>query len=493
MAYLSSGSLVASEPASTALSDRVSLYGRASFGAEDWLKLSHAFASYAAIYRSQLWVSTLVSKLAFGTARLPLKTYRRMPDGRNDARDTPYGRLLRKPNRAHDPFFFWLWTSSTYDIYGEALWVKIRPRPGAAPVELWPLHPANVTVTRDENGELRYLWQYASDAAFSWGVADIVHFKNYNPETQTRGLSRLEPLRPTLVNEDAIRRAQSAFWNNGGRPSVILSHPKTLTEPAEQRVQASWNAAHQGVDSWAKAAILEEGMTATVTQLSAEEMQYIESRRINREEACALYDVPPPVVHLLERATFSNITEQHRSMYRDTMAPRLGLFEAALDQQLRPDFDPTGELYAEFLMDEVLRGAFEQRTEAYQRAIQSGWMKPSEVRQAENLPDAGEEADRLYINGAIMPMAAQPAEEPVGDLVEDVPVQRAANARRAVLGRLGRVADLASIDLLALTAGLDERTTGLVIAHVRACQARREGVAVLRQRLNSDLTGEVDG
>jgi hypothetical protein len=103
---------------------------------------------------------------------------------------------------------------------------------------------------------------------------------------------------------------------------------------------------HSGVDKWGKAAILEEGLTANVIQLTAEEMQYIEGRRLNREEACARYDVPPPVVHILDRATFSNITEQMRSMYRDTMAPRLALYESVLDTQLRPDFDPTGTLYA---------------------------------------------------------------------------------------------------------------------------------------------------
>jgi phage portal protein BeeE len=82
---------------------------------------------------------------------------------------------------------------------------------------------------------------------------------------------------------------------------------------------------------------------------------------------CAVYDVPPPVVHILDRATFSNITEQMRSMYRDTMAPRLGLYESVLDSQLRPDFDPRGDLYAEFLMDEVLRGSFEQRARPTRR------------------------------------------------------------------------------------------------------------------------------
>jgi hypothetical protein len=37
--------------------------------------LTSRYSTYAEIYRSQLWVSTLVNKLAMSTARLPLKVY----------------------------------------------------------------------------------------------------------------------------------------------------------------------------------------------------------------------------------------------------------------------------------------------------------------------------------------------------------------------------------------------------------------------------------
>ena len=369
------------------------------------IALANAHATYGQIYRSQVWVATLVNKLAFGVARLPLKVYQRADTGREEARDTPFARLLRSPNTRHDPFFFWLWTASTFEVYGEAIWVKIRPGRGQPPVQLWPLHPSNVTTRREKDGTLTYLFTFGAAAVpiMEFDQSDIVHFRSYNPDDQVRGMSRLEPLRQTLVSEDAARRASTAFWQNGARPSAALTTDKTLTQPAIDRVSAQWRQLHGGVDSWGKTAILEEGLKPTFFPLNAEEMQYIESRRLNREEACGIYDVPPPVVHILDRATFSNITEQMRSMYRDTMAPRLGLFESVIDTQLRPDFDPRGTVYAEFLLDEVLRGAFEARADAYQKAINSGWMQPAEVRQAENLPYV-EGSDQLYLNGALVPL-----------------------------------------------------------------------------------------
>jgi HK97 family phage portal protein len=426
---ISAGQVVAP----VALSDAVPTWSNQTYYPGTGLGLSKAFASYGQVYKTQVWVSTLVNKLAFGVARLPLKCYQRDDaNARSEARDTPYAQLLRNPNSRHDPFFFWLWTASTFEVYGEALWVKDRPAPGRAPTGLWPLHPSNVFTRRTDKpetlksgvqvdaGELIYGYYAgtATAALMEWRQDDIVHFKGYNPENQIRGMSRLEPLRQTILNEDAARRASQAFWANGGRPSMTVTHPGQISKPAQDRLKSTLDALHSGVDNWGKIALLEEGMTANPMPLNAEEMQYIESRKVNREEACGLYDVPPPVVHILDRATFSNITEQMRSMYRDTMAPRLGLYESVLDTQLRPDFDPRGVLYAEFLMDEVMRGAFEDRAIANQAAINSAQRTPNEIRRLDNLPPL-EGGDRLYINAASIPLGDAALGAPTGsDVVE---------------------------------------------------------------------------
>ena len=405
------------------------------------LALTNLFASHAAIYRKQVWVYTVVRKLATATARLPLKVYERTDEGRRSATNSAYARLLARPNPRMDPFFFWLWTASTQEVYGEAMWAKIRDRRGQV-VELWPLHPSSIYTRRDEDGSLVYGYLTSQgDPDFEIPARDIVHFKSYNPDDTVRGMSPLEPLRQTLVNEDAARRATSAFWQNGARPSVALKHPGNLSEAAAERLKARWEAIASGVDNTGKTVVLEEGLEPQVMSLSAEEAQYIETRKLNREEVCGAYDVPPPVVHILDRATFSNITEQMRSMYRDTMAPRLSLFESVLDQQLRPDFDSAGTIYAEFLLDEVLRGAFEDRVQAMNTAVQSGQLTINEARTLENRPrvDGG---DVPLINSAMVPLGTTAPQA-------DIP----AEVVRSVTDRAARRKSLHEIDRDALVAG----------------------------------------
>jgi hypothetical protein len=190
------------------------------------------------------------------------------------------------------------------------------------------------------------------------------------------------------------------------------------------------------------------------------------------------------------------------------MAPRLQLLEADLDFQLRPDFSDDS-IYAEFLMDEVLRGDFEVRMDAYQKAIGSAQKTPNEARKLENLQpiDGG---DRLFINSTLIPIDEvssrtspnPPAESVPGSTpaVEEAPTtapmlipkrtpsdQTTSSAKslspkelRDVMGRLSRVKSLESMDLSVLVAGLNGGTDAVLKAAIGA-----RSIEDLRDRLRA--------
>jgi HK97 family phage portal protein len=450
------------------------------------LERGYRTSGYAEMYKRQLWVSVVVNKRAGMVARLPLPVYQRSAAGRQRTSVHPYARLLAQPNSKHDPFLFWTWTCSTWDIYGEAMWAKVRDA-GGRPVELLPLHPTCMTL--EDNGT----WTYRSGSAEVTNIppSDIVHFRTYSPDSMNRGMSRLEPLRETLSNEDAARRATSSFWTKGARPAFALTHPSNLSQPAGERLRAQWDSQHGGVDNTGKTVILEEGMTALPLTINNNDAQYIETRKLNREEVVAAYDMPPPAVHILDHATFSNITEQFRSVYRDTMAPVLGYFEAVLEQQLRrsvrpgasePDFGD--EVYAEFLLDEVLRGSFEARQEAYSKAT---YMTIAEVRERENLPFI-KGTDVILVNTAVQPLdmlgavTAARIAGPTGQSAATAALP--AEAARSLMGRLSRQKSLDDIDEAALTAGLNGHTD-LVLSTLADAKRAGEDVAMFRTRLRA--------
>jgi HK97 family phage portal protein len=414
------------------------------------LNIGNRWASYSEMYRRQDWVRICVDKRATLLSCLPLKVYRRDESSRPEARDHPYAQLLARPNPLHSDVFFWSWIQSTYDIYGEAFVYKLRNR-GGRPVQLGLLHPTGMHECEERGG--RVLWDYENAHVRISGIpaADLIHFRTYNPDSVNRGLSKLESLRATLENEDAALRAQSSFWRNGARPGVALTHPGKLSQPAADRLKLRWDAIAAGADNVGKTVVLEEGVKPEILQISAQEAQYIEARRLNREEVIATYDIPPPAVHDNEHSTYANITEQMRSVYRDTIAPVTVSLAAELETQLRgsvrpgasaPDFGD--DVYAEFLLDGVMRGDFEQRADAYQKSINSGWQTPAEIRKLENLPFI-EGSNRLFINSTMVPLDVQTV----------APAAIDQETMRTVMGRLSRQKTIDEVDIADVVFGLN--------------------------------------
>lgn len=501
------------------------------------LQLGQRWASYSALYRSQVWVRILVDKRALLLARLPLKVYEHDALNRPEVPDNPYAVLLNRPNPRQSRFAFWQWVMTTFDIYGEVFVGKLRD-PGGRPYQLVPMHPTSMHEADERDG--RIFWDFDNGKVTLKGIPDedLFHLRNYNPDSYCRGLSKLESLRSTLENEEAALRAQASFWRNGARPGVALSHPGTLSQKAADRLKLSWEAVSAGADNFGRTVVLEEGMTPQVLSLNAEEAQYIEGRRLNREEVIAAFDIPPPAVHDLTRATFSNITAQLRSIYRDTMAPVCAFLESELETQVRgsvragasdPDFSE--DVYAEFLLDGVLRGDFEDRAAAYQQAINSGWQTPAEVRKLENLPFI-EGSDKLFINSTMVPVGDDDDGDEVDERIDPALVNAVgvlirsgyapdavlealglppmehlgllpitlqaeeifdadaaaaeeglpADDVRMLLGRLSRQKTLDEVDPGALVAGLNG-SSDRVLAQLDAAVGGAEGVMGLRQRI----------
>lgn len=440
-------------------------------------------SAYSGIYSRQLWVYVVVSKRALATARLPLHVYKRDEKNRPRADEHPMAQLLARPNPGMTPFELWEWTSSTFDVYGETFWFKRRDRRAPAGLWLYPFHPSAMTYDDDRGS---WTFNNGKRKVEDIAEADLVHFRGFNPNSMTRGMSPLEPLRATLENEWSARTATSSFWKRGARPGTYLVHKANLSEPAQARLKAQIDSISAGADKTGVTVVLEEGMEPKPMMLTAEEAQYIETRKLNREEVCAAYHMPPPAVQILDRATFSNITEQFRSVYRDTMAPHLGRFEGTVERDLRRAEFPSDDVYGEFLMDEVLRGDFETRQAALNQASH---MTIAEKRKIENLPFI-DGTDRIFLNTATMPLDAidaqaaaiaastQTAEDP---LAEVIPLAVA----RSVMGRLSWQQNLDDVDPKHLIADLDEKATGLVLNALAIERAGAGDVTTLRERIRS--------
>jgi HK97 family phage portal protein len=376
------------------------------------VELEYRFSLYGELYMRNSWVHTVIDKRANAVARLPVNVWDVDGDTRTLDSRSAYARLIADPCPYLSQFEFWHRVQTNIDIYGEMYLAIVRDITGA-PTSFLPMHPSRVALRRDpKTGEYTYFFQAGSGInteLVKFAEEDIVPFRLYNPNKLERGLSRMEAIRQTVFAEDSARNAANSMLRNGGRPNIVLKTDKRLNDAGYQRLKTKWENAHAGTSNEGKTLILEEGMDAAALQVSPVDLELIEARKMNREEIAAVYDIAPTLIGILEHATFSNITEQIRGFYRDTMAPPIEFIQSVMDKYVGSYW--TRKNIMRFSVDEVMRGDYEKRVEAAHSGIAVGLYTPNEARELVGLNRYDDpKADKLYANSAIQPLG-EPAEQ----------------------------------------------------------------------------------
>jgi HK97 family phage portal protein len=353
--------------------------------------------TYAAIYKAQPNVRTVVDFLARNIAQLGLHVFRRVSDtDRVRLVDHELADWLARPN----PFTtrYRLIESLLCDlgIHFNAYWLKVR-MPDR--IGLVRLPPAQMCV---EGGLLPsgFIWTNEDGTTQQFATSEICHFNGFDPENPLMGFSPLETLRRILAEEAAAGEFREQYWGNAGRFEGVIERPKdapkwTPTQKADWRSQ--WQAAFgSGGARAGQVAILEDGMSLKQASFSAKDSEYLASRKLTREECAAAYHVPLPLVGILEHATFSNIKEQHKHLYQDCLGPWLEMIQAEVERQLLTECADQNGIYVEFNIAEKMKGSFEEQSASLRTLIGRPIMTANEGRARLNLPRIDDaEADEL--------------------------------------------------------------------------------------------------
>ncbi|QRI45413.1 portal protein [Arthrobacter phage Leona] len=355
---------------------------------------------YAAIWRAQGSVRTTVDFLGRNIASLGLHTFRRVSDNDRERLTThPLARLLARPNPATTPYRLMDGLVRDLAIFDRAYWLKMFT---AGTPWLLRLPPAAVVPQGS------WLWPEAFEYNGTKGkkvfpADQVVHFRGYSPEGDLAGSSPIESLRRVLSEEYEAGRMREQTLRNGARASGYLERPvpqpgqAAWSKEARDRFRMQWRAQYTGGGPEAGGTpILEDGMKFVPAQQSAKDLQYVEVRKLAREEVAAAYFIPPTMVGIMDSATFSNIKEQHKHLYQDTLGPWLTMISQELELQLLPDFPDSEGVYLEFNLEEKLRGSFEEQAAQLQAATGGPWMTRNEARAMRNLP-AIEGGDELIV------------------------------------------------------------------------------------------------
>ena len=348
-------------------------------------------------------VYACVRVIAETIASLPLHVYESTDAGSRKANEHPLYRLLHdEPNTEMTSFIWREVMLSHLLLYGNS-YCQILRSGRSKIVGLYPLLPDHMAVDRDTKGKLTYTYTTSEGRMEQLNPEDVLHIPGLGFDG-VMGYSPIALEKAAIGLGIAAEEYGSKFFQNGARPSGILTHPNTVKDPAALR--ASWNAAYGGSSNASRVAVLEEGMTFVPLSMPNNEAQFLETRKFQVTEICRIFRVPPHMIGDLERATFSNIESQNISFAVHTIRPWLVRIEQAINKTLIPENEKS-RYYVQFNIDGLMRGDYKSRMEGYAIARQNGWMSANDIRALENLnPISEEEGGNAYlVNGNMIPIS----------------------------------------------------------------------------------------
>jgi len=331
-------------------------------------------------------VYACVRVIAETVASIPLITYRRLSDGgKTRAEDDPLYTLLRVSPNAEQTSLEWREQMLTHLLLrGNAYSRIVRDRRGIV-LELVPLNSDEIEVKSNGGGAIvGYTYRHRETITPS----DMLHLRGLSSDGVV-GRSVLRDASDTFAAAKSAQEYGRRAFENDATPGMVLRHPETLDEEAAKRLRESWEQMFAGPRNAGRVAVLEEGMSVEKIQMSAEDLQFIDTRKLQRSEIAAIFRVPPHMVGDLQHATFSNIEQQSIDFVMHCIRPWCVRIEQALYKKLLTPAQKQ-DLFVEFLLDGLVRGDLQSRYTAYQVGRQAGFLSVNDIRNLENLnPIAG--------------------------------------------------------------------------------------------------------
>lgn len=369
--------------------------GRASAGVRVSPTTSMALAAYYAC----------LNIIAQDCAKLPLQVLKRTKSGREKAEDHDLWPILMEEFNEDMTAYVGRETMSHHapgwgNAYGYIERDRSMRRTEGEVVGIYPIHPARVTVERnDRTGELEYHIYEGYSASERDEIPaiiparDMLHIKGLSPDG-ILGYSVAQIARESLGLSLAAQEFGASFYGNGATPTGILTHPQKLSQQAKEALTAQWHKRPKGAT-----AVLEEGFTWQQITIPPEQAQFLVTRQFQVLEICRWFRMQPHKVQDLTNAHHTNIESQNIEHVVDTMMP----WHVRWEQEINRKLLRGTEYYAKHDVRALLRGDSQMRAEYYHKMFMVGAYSPNNILELEDM-NGYEGGDERFLQSQYAPV-----------------------------------------------------------------------------------------
>jgi len=349
---------------------------------------------------SASWACTRLISEAVAT--LPLHLYERTTDGRRRAVDHPlYPILNRSPNTDSTSATYWEANTAAILLRGNGF--SEKQFFNGRMVGLKFLAPNRLGSKKKANGDVQIVYTEENGSQREILERNLFHIPGFSLDGKW-GISTIQYGAAVFGSALAAAQAANGTFERGLAPTVAFTMEQVLKK--EQRAEFRENLKDvSGALNAGKSPLLEGGMKAETIGIKPSDAQLLESRSFSVEEVCRWFRVDPSMVgHGNKDSNWGTGLEQKLIGFLTfTLRPWLTRIEQAINKHLLSPQDQR-RFYAEFSIEGLLRADSAARSAFYSVMVNNGIMTRDEVRQLENLPTMGGNADVLTVQTAMAPL-----------------------------------------------------------------------------------------
>jgi HK97 family phage portal protein len=270
----------------------------------------------------------------------------------------------------------WIGTTLVHmATFGNAFWKVTRGLRGI--VNIKNLHPSNVSVMTDTNGNTVYMV-----GGNSYTRNEIVHIKLWSKPDTT-----------ALLGEGPIQRHKSVlrsaidlhnYADNWFKTSAVPTGTLTTTEFLSEDIAKSNKQAFIESQQERSVAVLSSGLKYDSISLDPKEAQFLENQTHIMRQIALMFGIPSIYVGLSIEGRglmYVNGNEDRSKLYDDGLQQYIIRIQQAITDLL-----PRGQ-YAEFNLTEFLRPNQLARYQSYEIGIKNGFLTVPEIRELEGFTE----------------------------------------------------------------------------------------------------------
>jgi HK97 family phage portal protein len=330
-------------------------------------------------------VFSCMTLIASDIAKLRVKLVELDADGIWKETTSPaYSPVLRKPNSFQTRIQFW----ETYFLSklsrGNTYTLKGRDNRGVV-TALYVLDPCRSRPLVSDSGEVFYQLDSDNLAGLPSQVIvparEIIHDRWNCLFHPLVGLSPLYACGLAAMQGTRIQENATRFFENGARPSGVLTAPAKISDETAARLKAYWEANFSGENA-GKVAVLGDGLKYEAMSFSPEDAQTIEQLKYTAEVICSTFHIPLYKLGLGPMPTANNVQALNLEYYTQALQVLIESAELCLDEGM--GIGEAALVGTEFDIDGLLRMDTATQMEVLDKG--KNIMTPDEARGKINLP-----------------------------------------------------------------------------------------------------------